>query len=123
MNLAAIAQRYVPVDEWLERPGVRIARALKHFDAATTEELWLAMELPTECGSVINTYAKGLERLVDSGHVQREGSGRATRYRLVKELVAPTLAAALAADGHLGEGYEGEERDDHFFWRGTWRKS
>lgn len=112
----AYAQRdyagYVPIDEWLDQPSVRISRALRHFDEATSLEISQALDLGE---SEIDAFDQAMCRLVKSGHVARSGERGAFRYRLVRELEPPTLPEPKPEDG--------DERPGEFFWRGKWRKN
>lgn len=62
----ASADRYLPIDELLEQPRVRVLRVLRHFD-------WLSL---TDILGVLNEPDYGpfwhaIDRLVKDGHVDR----------------------------------------------------
>lgn len=118
--------RYVPIDELLERPRVRILRALRRFDWITAIDLADVLDLPTEKGAR-DSFASMLGRLVRIGQVERRGV-RPFDYRITKEGRAD-LEAVLAGERQLREFGGGDiERDPgtdmpgHFYWRGRWRK-
>jgi hypothetical protein len=66
--------RYIPLDEWLARPWVRILRQLRWMDWATTEALYLALELPDfdrSWGQERDRFSAALCSLARAGEVQR----------------------------------------------------
>ena len=104
------------LDAWLQRPDVRLTRALKPREWSTATDLFGALDLKhSEWGA----YQVVLARLVLTGHVRR-GDGEVTRYLLVRDLAPPGPASKRPPDH---PGIEGEERQGWFFWRGTWRRS
>ncbi len=100
--------------EWLARPDVRIARALKSLEWSTAEALFQKLEVTSP---QIAEYARALARLVKSGHIEHRAPPEC--YRLARELATPPRAPVAVPST---PGTDGEEREGWFFWRGTWRK-
>jgi len=109
---------------WFDRPDVRIVRSLKRDfkgEWVTASDLVVQLAVPN---AKLATYEVAIDGLVVSGHVELRRDG-GPMYRHLKDLPAP---GAAGADGGLqaapvGEGFEGEEREGYFFWRGSWRPS
>jgi DNA-binding transcriptional ArsR family regulator len=68
---------YTPADEWLERPRVRVLRALRRFDWITCEELADALDVPAgnhksdNKGRERNAFNQLVLRLFKSGLIER----------------------------------------------------
>jgi hypothetical protein len=81
--------RYLPLDELLEQPRVRILRALRHFDATTLPELLETLNEPE-----YHPYWHAMERLLRDGHVIRVGrlhAITASGRELYEQLMGRTL--------------------------------
>jgi hypothetical protein len=95
---------YAPLDHVLELPGIRILRALRHFDAISTTDLWEVLNIPDEQRDSAYIAALGLAH--ERGHVERLDYSRGPRlfgldncnwYRITKAGRA-TLARRLTDD-------------------------
>lgn len=64
---------YQPIDESLERPRVRILRAIRHHDWITSADLGKQLEIPSE-RHAWNCHAVLMARLVREGRLERRGS-------------------------------------------------
>jgi hypothetical protein len=108
------------LDTWLQRPAVRITRALKQGEWSTHADLFGALQLGTD---ELSLYALELEELVASGRVLFNANAGVVRYQLVHALQPPsppqpddaTVCPKRAAY------FEGERCGDWFSWRGRWR--
>jgi hypothetical protein len=90
--------RYLPLDELLEQPRVRILRVLRHFDAVTLLELLETLNEPE-----YHPYWHAMERLLRDGHVIRVGrlhAITASGRELYEQLMGRTLI-----DDHGGRRY------------------
>ncbi len=72
------ASRYVPLDELLERPRVRILRTLQRHDWMTTYELCELLNVPEH---ERNTFGSMVNRLARLGLIDRRGA-RSFEYRI-----------------------------------------
>lgn len=66
------AVSYMPLDEILERPAVRLLRILRWWDDATAGDLFQAIDLP---GHLEDSYLHVLRRMSRNGYVTRSGLG------------------------------------------------
>jgi DNA-binding MarR family transcriptional regulator len=76
---------YRPLDEILSRPRMQILRALRWFDAVTSEELLLAVNAPDydhARNPERNNYTHNLRRLVKDGLVESDEAEWPYRYRI-----------------------------------------
>lgn len=62
--------RYIPLDELLKMPRVRILRVLLHFDWTSCEDINLALDNLEEREA--NTYSACLGRMVREGFVEKK---------------------------------------------------
>lgn len=79
-------QRYVPIDELLEQPLIRLLRALRHFGWVDIADLLDAMDVaPNErtgvAGRERNGVSVALRRCVRDGLIERRRSRRHTQTR------------------------------------------
>ncbi len=82
-NLAT--NRYAPLDEQLERPSIRILRALRWHDWITANDLMIVLNVPDydrASNRERNAYVSSLRRLVALGDVMRDTTYYPSRYRL-----------------------------------------
>jgi DNA-binding transcriptional ArsR family regulator len=74
--------RYIPLDELLDMPRVRILRALRRFESASVDDLRDALDLDIRANeTTANTYTKMLSRLVSEGLVEKRVTMRTRSYR------------------------------------------
>jgi hypothetical protein len=70
----ASGDRYVPLDEWLERPRIKLLRALRWMDWTTSGAAYLAIGVPDFDRSENrdrDRYVSALSHLVRAGQVER----------------------------------------------------
>lgn len=104
------------LDAWLQRPDVRLVRALRHLEWMTADQIFESIKIaPRE----IPLFARALARLVESGHVRR--TGEPGYYHLERDLEPPAPPRARNT-APIVPGNDGEERNGWFFWRGSWRR-
>lgn len=113
---------------WLERPEVRITRALRVGEWATREDLFGALDLRHDERA---RYQLKLERLIQDGLVRQRAEKGGVRYLLVRALKPPAPPAPDTDDEVTHEvlldapGIDGAVRQvgpvKEFFWRGQWR--
>jgi hypothetical protein len=108
------------LDTWLQRPAVRITRALKQGAWSTHADLFGALELGTD---ELSLYASELEELVAGGRVLFSADAGVVRYQLVRALdpPAPPEPAPGAGCPKRTAYFDGERCGDWFSWRGRWR--
>jgi DNA-binding MarR family transcriptional regulator len=76
----AAASRYLPLDELLEMPRVRVLRALRRFDWMSVREMLDALN---EHEPRVNIALwRALAVLVDAGHAEKAPNGRGHIYRI-----------------------------------------
>lgn len=111
------------LDAWLQKPNVRITRALKKTEWSTTQDLFGALDLRA---SDLGLYRQVLGQLVGSGNIERGGGhGVPVRYRLLRALTPPgtvPVTPIVTEKPPREPGRDGEECEGWFFWRGSWRK-
>lgn len=72
--------RYLALDELLEIPRVRILRALRHFDWASSEDIRIALDIDAQTALAFNT---NMSRLVKERRIDRVGTSQLNyRYRI-----------------------------------------
>ncbi len=76
----ATRSRYRPLDEVLDRPRVRILRALRWFDWVEPQDLFAAIGAPDE-ETLRDRYVKALSQSVLAGHVERAKRRTRVTYR------------------------------------------
>jgi hypothetical protein len=96
----AATTRYLPLDEMLDLPRVRVLRVLKHFDWATMRQIcdWLN-EGTLAAWQSLNA---ALLRHNNEGHVERAGVPGAFTYRITE--AGRAHLAQLLARGEVNEG-------------------
>lgn len=113
---------------WLDRPEVRITRAMKLGEWATRDDIFGALELTLEQRE---SYRRRLEGLVTDCVVRQHAEVGGVRYLLLRQLEPPappstddevTHEIVLDQPGIDGavrhvDGTEVKE----FYWRGHWR--
>jgi hypothetical protein len=83
MTYQAGAPRYLPLDELLDSPRVRVLRLLRHFESATLTDLLVAGSEPIEGNSpVYQAFARALLKHSVTGCVERMGIPGRYRYRI-----------------------------------------
>lgn len=94
------ALHYTPLDELMARPHVRILRALRWFDWATTEQIAIALDLPDhhENPQLRNAYTLAMRHMVQSGRVEANRTAWPHEYRLTPA-GREWLRAALSVPG------------------------
>ncbi len=103
---------YIPLDEWLDRPRVRMLRAMRFFDWVTAEDLFLALDV-AEDKKERDNYSNALRRARQAGDIERHP--RRAAYRLVRKITPPSLVdGPLPPPSRPGPGY--------YLWRGRWRR-
>lgn len=94
-------QRYLPLDELLEMPRVRILRALRRFDWVSVEDINLALDNLDDRAA--NAHTKCVERLVREGHLEKRGTNWSNnRYRITDR--GKQHLKDLLARGEVNEG-------------------
>ena len=74
---------YVPLDEILGMPRVRVLRALRHFEWVTLEELFLSMGLLSNSSHEWRNLVASLCRAYKAGQVKRRGKANGhCHYRI-----------------------------------------
>lgn len=73
--------RYMPLDELLEMPRVRILRTLQRFDWATCEDVRLALGIDADERDA-NTFSTMITRLAREGYLERDNAQFPPRYRI-----------------------------------------
>jgi DNA-binding transcriptional ArsR family regulator len=102
MTYQAGAPRYLPLDELLEEPRVRVLRLLRHFDSASLPELLDAAREPATWNSPpYQAFSRALLRHVEAGHVERFGQQQRYRYRVTAS--GRRELARLLAKGEVTE--------------------
>jgi hypothetical protein len=111
---------------WLERPEVRITRAMKLGEWATRDDIFGALELTLEQRV---SYQRRLEQLVTDCVVRQHAEVGGVRYLLLRQLEPPAPPSTDDEVTHelvLAEpGIDGAVRSiglrREFYWRGSWR--
>jgi hypothetical protein len=75
---------YAPLDALLDRPEVRLLRALRHFDWAPASDLYIALDVPHEDSFNRNVFETTLYRSIKAGFARRRGPRNWTEYQLTK---------------------------------------
>lgn len=97
-------RRYIPLDERLSRPRVRVLRALLHFDWVLVLDLAIALDIPL--GGNRQTpermsFDTALARCVRRGEVERQGRKNESHYRITatgRRLLAAELTPPIVPD-------------------------
>lgn len=89
------ASRYLPVDELLELPRVRVLRVLRHFDWLGSSDMLLALNEPN-----YDAVWRALVAHIKDGNIERRGSGP-HEYRITQRGRAEL--AKLMARGDVNE--------------------
>jgi len=108
-------ERYVPIDDIVQMPKVRVLRAIRHMGWVEAPDLYEAMDLDDD-RRIRSRHHTGLSRAVAAGHVERrvctqrrtDGNGNRLievfEYRIT-QAGRDALRAVLADyDRRLGEG-------------------
>lgn len=111
---------------WLDRPDVRLTRAMKLGEWATRDDIFGALELTLEQRAI---YQRRLDQLVTDCVVRQHAQVGGVRYLLLRRLEPPAPPSTDHEVTHemvLDEsGIDGAVRHDglvkQFFWRGYWR--
>jgi hypothetical protein len=114
------------LSRWLERPDVRITRAMELGEWATLEDIFGALELSLEQRA---SYQRRLEQLVTDCVVRQHAQVGGVRYLLLRQLAPPAPPSTDDEVTHemvAGDpGIDGAVRQigsrTQFFWRGHWR--
>lgn len=90
-------ETYIPIDETLSAPLVRILRALRHFEWVTTTDLLLVLGV-SERGREHNTLHRALSRACTTGYIATRGPARNYREYMITPSGRAELKRRLTVD-------------------------
>ena len=95
--------KYVPIEQILDVPRIRILRALRWFDWATTETLFDVLDVPTSKAER-DRFAVTLSRASRSGDIEKRRTFGPCEFRTTAAGLATIQRACADYDQRLGEG-------------------